>query len=406
MTLQVQTITIFRKALLLGMLAILGCVDPYPVESLDFEDRLVVQATLTDEDKQHQIFLSRTIALDQQGSRPESGAQVQVRAGAAIYSFYETHPGVYQSHESFAALPDTEYQLMISAGGKTYLSDQETLPTPSPIEDVNAELITDEDGNESAGIFVNSYNPGGTSRNYRYEYEETYKIVAPSWRDKVLVPASDNSCAVNLEDNNPSGRVCYITNASNDIIQYSTSNLSEDRVDHYMIRDIAQNNYIISHRYSILVRQYVQSNEAYAYYEALNTFSGQESVFTGAQPGFFQGNMSSTDDPDEQVIGFFEVAAVSEKRLFFNYADIFSEGQPIASYADSCTPYDPPISYEGSCVLRELIEANIVRYYANNDNPPPPGPDEPPAGPYLVVPRICGDCTVIGEVEVPEFWTE
>ena len=61
-----------------------------------------------------------------------------------------------------------------------------------------------------------------------------------------------------------------------------------------MVRFINRNNYIISHRYSILVRQFVQSNEAFTFYETLNDLSRNESLFSETQPGFLAGNVSST----------------------------------------------------------------------------------------------------------------
>ncbi|WP_421824009.1 DUF4249 domain-containing protein [Flagellimonas oceanensis] len=407
MSLKTPTKGYCLKLLLAAMLALYGCVEPYSAEEIDFEDILVIEATITDQEKQQQIFLSRTFELEIDSIIPEQGAMVQVIGGEEEFNFSEAAPGVYLSNRVFAAVPDTDYRLLITTtGGSTYASDTVVLPQVTQIDDLTAARVVTDDGNEGMGIFVESYDPTGNSRNYRYEYEETYKIVAPDWTPRDLVLPSEGSCQVELVNDEWSVRECFMTNVSNSIIQYSTSDLTEDRVSQFMVRSINKDNYIIGHRYSILVRQYVQSNEAYAFYETLNTLSGQESVFFGAQPGFLQGNITSNENPDEKIIGFFELSSVSETRIFFNYTDFFPDEEP-SSYVDSCEPYVPSIvDMSGRCVLSELVSSNAIRFLAEYEPPDTPSTEPVSEGPYLVVPRICGDCSVLGDVESPEFWIE
>jgi hypothetical protein len=174
-----------------------------------------------------------------------------------------------------------------------------------------------------------------------------------------------------------------------------------------MVRFINRDNYIITHRYSILVRQLVQSPEAYTFFETLNDFSGSESLFSETQPGFLQGNVYSSDNPDEKVLGYFDVASVSQQRIFFDYEDFFP-GEPLPPYVDNCTPFAPNIFGVTSgpvpeefipCVLKPMVELGLVSYLRDNK-------DEIEGGPYIVVPRVCGDCTELGSNQIPEFWTE
>ena len=100
------------------------------------------------------------------------------------------------------------------------------------------------------------------------------------------------------------------------------------------------------------------------------------------------------------VLGYFEVASVSERRIFFNYDDFFP-GEDLPPYADPCTRVTPPLQdRETDCVLRPLIEAGTFLYLEENFEP------SLTAGPFVVVPRVCGDCTVLGTNELPEFWIE
>jgi hypothetical protein len=55
----------------------------------------------------------------------------------------------------------------------------------------------------------------------------------------------------------------------------------------------------------------------------LKELSGSDGILSQNQPGFFFGNIKSVENPNEKVIGYFEVSSVSSQRIFFNYEDVF-----------------------------------------------------------------------------------
>jgi len=384
-----------------------GCIESFNAEFVDFVSAIVVEATITDEMKQQQVFLTRTFEFGEVPSA-EFNANVRVVAGDVTYNFEETERGVYVSTQEFAAQPNTTYQLQISAqDGRTYRSDEIMFPAITQTYEVRAERITNDDGEDGIAILVDSFDPTGSSSNYRYTYEEAYRIIAPEWRPVELVPdlgpeAAQDGCDMITIPKQIDDRICYATVLSNSIIQTNTSDLEEDRVSNFMVRFINRNNYIISHRYSILVRQFVQSNTAFAFYETLAQFSASESLFSETQPGFLEGNVYSDQNRDEKVLGFFDVASVKEQRIFFNYTDLYPN-EPLPPYAEPCTITSIPLRFpDGGCRLRPAIEEfNSLRFLSDNNNPDPLS-----EGPFFTVPRACGDCTALGELEVPEFWIE
>jgi len=380
-----------------------GCVEPFDAEFVDFESAIVVEATITNEMKQQQVFLTRTFEFEADGPSTESNANVRVVAGNVTFNFEETDPGVYISTQAFAAQPNTAYQLRIATqDGRSYSSDEILLTPITQMDGVRAERITNDAGEDGIAILVDSFDPTGNSINYRYTYEETYRIIAPVWRAIDLVPDPEGArgpCDVVTVARMIDDRVCYATDLSNEIILTNTSDLQEDRVSNFMVRFINRNNYIISHRYSVLVRQFVQSNIAFAFYETLAQFSGSESLFSETQPGFLEGNVFSEQDQAEKVLGFFDVASVTERRIFFNYTDFYLD-EPLPPYVDPCNQFSPPLDVMGACILGPAVERNEVLFADDNLNP---GGGE---GPYWVVRTVCGRCTVLGELEVPEFWTE
>ncbi len=125
-------------------------------------------------------------------------------------------------------------------------------------------------------------------------------------------------------------------------------------------------------------------------------------MFTEIQPGFIEGNIARIDNANEKVLGYFEVANVSQERIFFNYEDYFP-GEELPPYAISCGFLGaPPTSTPaGTSPLKDLIDSGFSVYVRNNN-----GEVAPPAGPYLTALRACGDCTVLGSNVVPDFWIE
>ncbi len=378
-----------------------GCIETFEPGTVSFESVLVVEATITNEIKPQEIYLNRTFAFEEDGPNPERNASIRVAEDSGNeFVFMETTPGKYISEIAFAPQPDKYYQLLIvTNNGRTYTSEQVQLSQATRIDDLYAERIVNDGGVEGMAIYVDSFDPTGNSRNYRYEYEETFRIVAPEWTPDDLIGDPAGGCGLLVAPREGDEETCYRTEVANTLILTDTNGFAEDRVTRFLVRFINRNSYIISHRYSILLRQFVQSNEAYTFFETLNNFSGSESLFSETQPGFLIGNVTSDENPDEKVLGYFDLASVHEKRLFFNYTDFFP-GEPLPPYIVPCVENAPILASPAGCVLRRIVEANLVRYTGRND-PPQPG-----EGPFTVVPRVCGDCTEIGVLEVPEFWTE
>ena len=386
-------------------LIVSSCVEQIDIQIEDFENAIVVEALITNEFKHQQIKLSNAYSFKDEHPTAVTNAKVNIIDNQQnTYDFIEVSPGIYRSSIEFSAQPDIEYQLSFTTNnGNSYTSKKTQLPSVTHIDDLYAEKEIDAFGNVGVTILVDSYNPNGDSRYYRYEYEETYKIIAPKWspKDLVVTPSGRVEFSYKTEQE----RICYKTDISNTIIQKETNNLSEDKVSRFSVRFLNINNPIISHRYSILVKQYVQSIDAYSYFKTLNKLSGSESLFSQTQPGFLSGNITSVEDNNEKVIGFFEVSSVSYKRLFFNYFDIFPE-EFSPPYFIECIESAPSIKiFPGELSdLANLIKNGSHKYYIDNENYP--DPLNLNAGPYIVVPVECGDCRAIGTNQIPDFWED
>ncbi len=392
--------------ILLFTLFLVSCTDPYKLQTNTFDEALVVEATITNEMKRQEIKVSKTYRLEEEGPTLISDANVTVTDDIGNSYDFTFEDGKYLSNTEFQAVHGRSYSLNITtAEGRSYSSTTETLTTASPITNVTAtsEVVNNEKGVQ---IRVSSYDPTGTSKYYRYRYDETYKIIAPMWADKFVMLSHDLQVGYSIYDyiqihpRTTEAQVCFSTQSSDKIIVATTSDLSEDRIDNFPVRFISAKDPIIMHRYSINVVQYVQSFASYTFYKTLAQMAGTGgNILSQNQPGFFSGNIFSDNNPDEKVIGFFEVSSVSEQRIFFNFQDLLTGELPPDYFVD-CEPvtlnandFAPNGSKEG-VILRSNIDAGTLLYYEHSGSL------------YTMVPKECGDCTTFSSNIVPSFWID
>jgi len=434
-----------------------ACVEPFDATSDILSDTsmvgaLVVEANITDVETTQKVFLSRmqrvesdsTVNVEEErlfnvntpiiierglGPQFESGANVEIRAGnGTVYVFEEADEGTYESLTPFAAMPNVSYQLFVStSNGEAYESDAMLLPQTSTIENMYAERMVSDSGLDGVGIFVDSTFPTDGDKLLRYAYEETYKIIAPYWtpfdfeiiRDQTEVIYDDLGNIeeilypdVQLVPRAREEQVCFRTDLSTGEVLLNGNRLGGNRAERTMVRFIGVDNPIISHRYSILVKQRGVSRQAFDFYEKLVAFSQSESLFSQVQPGSLEGNVYSTSG-NVPVVGFFDVSTEVSQRLYFNFDDLFPD-QPLPPYFGTVNCENPvapilgnperdgPPPPNGGCPqpLIERINLGLVEYYQDN------GDLDICGGPYLVVPTICGDCNVVGSNVKPDFWID
>lgn len=403
-----KTLYIYRFLILLGfVLSIVACVEEIDFETETLLSILVVEATITDVEKQHTIKLSRSYEFEADGPIPERNASVRLESSNGEIVFIESEPGIYMAGNAFRAESGIEYTLHITTSeGKKYVSAAEALTGNNDIGELYIERETDDLGNDGVSVLVDSYDPSGNSQFYRFEYEETYKVIAPLWRleDLVVIDPTYPECSVELVNKEIEQRTCFATDTSKVLILGNTSGLTEDRLERFIVRRIRSDNYILTHRYSILVRQFIQSRAAHTYFNTLKEFSESESIFSQNQPGYFDGNIVAEANTDEPVAGFFEVSHVSEQRVFFSWEELFgNENRP--PYISPCFEF-APVRNQGhptdACgpLITSLLNDEVVY---TRPNPTGGGQFE---GEYFVAAKVCGHCTALGSNVVPDFWIE
>ncbi len=406
-------------------LFLVSCRDAFEIESIDFQNSLVVEATITNELKKHVIKLSRTYELNLETQISEDNATVTVEASDGnTYNFTSLGESIYQSELEFQAMPNVTYSLnIITADGERFQSSSSVLASTSEITELYGELTLNDRGEEGVQFYIDSENQDNSTGYFRYEYEETYQVVAPFYYPFTAlltdyfdafndvpgpIPNLEAFYNVTIVPRSQEEGICYSSNQQKGIIVTTTNNLTNDNVVKFPIRFINKENAVLRDRYSIKVRQYGQSIESYTYYETLDNLGNVDNILSQSQPGFVFGNINSLSNPSINVIGFFDVSSISEKRIFVDYAD-FDIPQP--DYLYECDvrilEFNDNTVNDGDRNERIAIYVLLTRFMDENSNyeiaaPPTPNTN----GTWTLVNPECGNCTSVSSNIRPDFWID
>jgi hypothetical protein len=295
--------------------------------------------------------------------------------------------GIYIS--SLLSLDNSlNYQLSVTTSdGNKYLSDPVKPKTAPPVDSITWELVNDPvTHQQGVNIYANAHDPSNSTRYYRWDYLETYEHVSP-----LETPWGESNGLIYPLGVLESTHYCWTTRHSNNILLGSSIALSEDVISHALLANFTQNDPKMDIGYSILVRQYPLTEEAYNYWLTVQKNSQSLGGLFDVQPSQVTGNIHSVTNPKDPVLGYVSASSMQEQRLFINN-NLLPGWQSNPAY--SCPTYSVPTD-----------PLNLLNYSYPDPN----------YGPYhfegdlivflVVAPRNCLDCRYQGGVNVkPSFW--
>lgn len=392
----------YRNILSLLLFTLAGCVKPFDFDPLSYEKVLVVDATLTDQPGSHLVKLSYTYPLDTSLSVVLPGAEVWIESESGDrIDFAEELPGHYRSSTNAAGVAGESYRLFITtADERHYESSPEALIPSPPIDsiyDQYATLPTVEGDRNVGGIqfFIDSHDFTDQARYFRYEWEDTYKIVTP-----FPAPyAYDSTAANSLVIREDTIWTCYRSGSSNRLIYGSTVGNSENRMAEFPVRFVTREEQHLRTQYSLLVRQFAISEDAYLFYKTLTENNEGGGSLFDQQTGSVVGNITSMENPEEPVLGFFEVSGLSEKRTFFRHRE-FDEQLGGISFPYLCLISDDIVISDPdslNIILNEMYPGSNVYSYSVTPGTPMQ---------YFIQRLVCTDCSWYASTTKPDFWID
>ena len=375
---------LFRALLFTISFISASCVEIYEPEIVEHNPTYLVVNGILNLDGPTEISLTYSTNISSTEPPPRvSEALVEIQDSEnQTYGLNETAEGIYTAGADL--VPDTQlqYRLHIVTAGKEYLSDFVEVKQTPPIDSVNFQ--GSEDG---VDINISTHDPTGQSKYYKWNFTETWEYNArflSTYRmvEGVLMPKHRDEYAF----------TCYKTVPNDGVLIESTVRLREDRVSNFTLTTIPPASDKVSRKYSVIIQQYVLTEEAYQYMELLRNNTEQIGGLFDPLPSQIQGNIYCISDPDDKAIGFFVATSIEEKRIFIKREDL-PDSYPVfpsrACIADT-TIFQPLVIY-GS------LESIIFPLFSTGTPPVASG--------FVSSSTDCTDCRFFGGILTkPDFW--
>jgi hypothetical protein len=363
---------------------------------------MVVEGVINSGSDSTIIKLSKTVNLSSATTtNPILKAIVTVESNQnSTYALTETTNGKYVS--AGLNLNNTlQYRLRIkTADSKEYLSDYVTVLDSPPIDTINYDIQSN-----GINLYSGTHDPSNKVKYFRFDYTETW-----IFHSKYLSQYKSNGDTVLGRDlKNDNIYQCWQNDTSSTIVLASSAKLAQDVLVNNPITSVSSTLEKLEVRYSIMVRQYALSADAYSFWSNLKKNTEQLGSIFDAQPSQLNGNIHCLTNSQEAVIGYLSAGSVSSKRIFIDNR-ILPAWVPKTPY-DMCI--DTPLYYKYSEGIQKII-VNQIDLFINYNKPGPhfdvlipinaiSVPGAPPIG-YTAAEPSCVDCTLRGSNHQPAFW--
>jgi hypothetical protein len=388
------------------------CIDPYTPKLNEYDSLLVVDGLITDANTSYTVRLSRTIQNQNISPTMVADANMYITDDAGnTANLNNIGGGIYKTDSlGFTGYIGRTYTLHITtSAGDEYVSDPSTMQSVPDIDSIyfakDQELVNNgTQSQEGISIYLDS-KAGDNNQYYRWAYEET-------WKFKVPYPKMFN---FNMADSSitPVANVkeyCWKSRKSDEILIYSNYSGQAGPVKKEPINFIATGQSDrLTIEYSILIKQYSVSKTEYGFWDNLKQVNESGGDIFASQPFPVISNIHNVNNPKEQVLGYFQVSAVKQKRKNISFNDIVGLNLPNFNY--SCDlivkskfdyptgPGEPPPSwdflYSLFCITSDYYFVAPV-YYLGKDS--------------LVQMEFtrpeCANCELFGTSIKPDFWVD
>ncbi|MCD4696581.1 MAG: DUF4249 domain-containing protein [Bacteroidales bacterium] len=376
---------------ILMLLFLSACIDDFTPELDQYNQYLVVDGKITNKEGPVTITLSKSSPAGQASFNPLPACTVEISDDLGnVWELPESEDGVYStSGDELTGIPGRSYSISITTPeGKDYRSDFEELIAPVAIDSVYNEIeYREEPGykHDLAGyrFFVDSEIAEQGQYYFLWELESTYEYHS----DYTIRWIYDGE--LDWFYNPDSLYYCWITNRVNNIFTANTKPLTISKVNHLPLHFISTETRALSVRYSLLVKQYSISVQAYDFWNNVRINMEEGGSLYTSLPFQITGNVKNVNNPAEPVLGYFLVAGLDEKRIFVDRPHY-----SVPQYYDEC----------------ELSEADFERYGQMAMMDPVTWPIyaiETMGGRRAVPEKICVDCRERGGAIIkPDFWID
>jgi hypothetical protein len=368
-----------------------GCKKPYaPQIAAVNSSYLVVEGVINSGQDSTFIKLSHTVTISGKVTgTAELGARLSVESDqGAVYPLVELGKGIY------ASVPlnldnNHKYHLhIITLAGKEYVSDAAAIKPTPPIDSVGYTVQ-----NNGIQLYANTHDANNNTRYYRWDYTETWNFHA-----KYLTAFITDGTQLNYRTPDQQIYTCFASDTSSAILLGSTSALAKDEIYQAPLTQVISTSEKIETKYSILVKEYALTKEAYNFWQNMKKNTEQLGSIFDAQPSEVPGNIRCLTNPAEPVIGYVSITNVQQKRIFINQEELpqsFQYTYPYQCGLDTML-YRTRGGQDNVAAYLLPLNTRVFAIYTISANNKLLG--------YLSTTAECADCTIRGTTKRPLFW--
>ena len=338
--------------------ALTSCIKRYEPE-IKREDavKFVVRGQVNKGDKIQHVNISTSSPVSQPLYIPVTGCTVKIIDDKGnTYPAMDMQDGNYDlSIPESALTPGSSFKMDIMVpGGTNIVSDFDQIHECPDVDSVyyKVETLPSNDPSiftEGIQFYTNLNAENTNSQYFMWELTETYEYHA-------VYPIEwyYDGTVHHIFPPDKSRFVCWQTSRVNNVFTLSTKNLARNKYEHYPFHFV--DNYSsprLVYGYSLLVRQYAQSEAAFAYWEKIRINSNEQGGLYEKQPLVIKGNLHNLTHPDQEVLGFFSASEVKSKRIFVRNVEYL------------ILKYDPGCGIEGL----EVRRGGLVGLHASAEFP-------------------------------------
>jgi hypothetical protein len=393
-----------------------NCIDPYFPRLNGYQPVLVVDGLITNDNRAYTVKLSYTV--QQRDSTPVkvSDATVSITDEAGVNTQLTAFGnGIYRTDSlNFRGETGKTYRLHIkTSNGNEYVSDSCTmLPVPG-IDSIyfakDVQLLNNQSTTrEGISIYLDT-KAGTEDKSFlRWAFDETWEFKVP---DPTRYTYINDSTILTI----PGSEVmeyCWKSASSTTILTGAILTGGSGSIKNQPIQFIAPElSDRISVRYSILIKQYSVSQSEYDYWNNLEQISETEGDIFGSQPYAVLSNIKNIKNSSEQVLGYFQVSAVDQRRKFISIEETIPLGLPFYNYVCTRIVTSPSDwSKYNPWRFPAMTFDELYQMYATTPGyafvEPVYDATTNKLAKLVFTSSECADCELTGTRTQPDFWTD
>lgn len=403
----------------LFLVVIASCIDPYTPNLKYYKSLLVVEGLISNENSSYKIKLGRTFL--QQNSDPEKviDANVYIIDGDGIKTELQNCGDGYYKTDSttFMGTVGQKYTLHILTSDRNeYRSEECTMFPVAGIDKLYYEKSEEISGNLGESftglkILLNSTKTNEPNQYFRWSFEEVWKTVIPGAVKYTYKKINDTTFTFRPV---PVGKnLCWKKSNSGEIITNSITDGGEKNIAHQEIQFL---NPLFSDRltqeYSVLVKQYSISKKENEFWNNLKKAGESGGDIFASQPYAVVSNIHNVNNTNEMVLGYFEVSAVSQKRIFITLSALNPLHLP--NYVSDCKLIvispddypDPKPSWDGLYHMFVDFGYVFVEPFVKDATPLEGSVFKSKLLKFVFSTAPCAMCESTGFTSKPDFWID